>query len=102
MSCKTPLRHLTAALFLITLVCLTAVPAAAQPRRAPAPGALVETDTGLLARAWLWLRQVWAPTGGLEQGSMKASGSAPITPDQIGGSGVGMNRGGTYDPNGSQ
>jgi len=97
---RTLLRNVSAAVFLTTLVCLAATPAAAQPSRAPQL-ALVETEAGLLARVWSWLSQAWAPTGGLEQEQMKASSATPIAPDQLGGAGMTMNRGGTYDPNGS-
>jgi len=84
------LRSVITAAVLTTLVCLAALPAAAQPWHSP-ESAQMATQTGLLARVWLWLTE----------GLMKASSGGPIAPDQLGGSGAGMNRGGTYDPNGS-
>jgi hypothetical protein len=96
---RTSLRNVSAAVLTI-LLCLAAMPAAAQPWRSPAP-ATMQTATGLLARAWLWLTGAWAPASGTEQVGLKASSSGPMAPDQLGGAGVGMNRGGTYDPNGS-
>jgi hypothetical protein len=83
-------RNAAAAVVLVSLFGLSALPADAQPKRGQATD---QVETKILGELWHWLADRWAAPSGALQQMYKAF-------TQLSTSDAGLNRGGVYDPNG--
>jgi hypothetical protein len=89
------LRKVAAAVVLLVILCLAAVPAAAQPRGTH-EASRVETD--FASRVWLWVVELWGPSA--HHAQEKSLAAPQTSTDQSPLAPGALNRGGTYDPNG--
>lgn len=88
-------RNITTAVVLSAMLCLTAAPAAAQPRGAQEPS---RVEAGFAARVWLWLTRISASAGTHQAQEKTHAGGTTNTEQPLGPSVLG--RAGAFDPNG--